>query len=991
MSQIRSYGKILQESKKRGIGHFVGGTKWPVVNSDSFCQVTLNNRSVKSLLDSGSPVSFIDYSLFRRLFPNLSIRSESLSFQGVSGKQFSTFGVIQLPLSICDKCVIQRFYLINSAVPVILGVDSLRALGVSLRFSSQRTSIDIAEENEKISSIQDKNLTDDEYLRLFQLPTKVSQSVLIQLQQLLLEFKDIFSTNKLDLGLTTVGYHEICTGNANPIYSKPYRVAHSEKDTVKELVADMLSNEVIEETQSPWSSPFILLNKKDGTKRFAVDYRKLNAVTVKDRCPLPNTEELIDKLSTFRVFSLLDLTSGFWQIPLTEEAKSKTAFVTDDNQYQFKVMPFGLCNSPSTFQRIMQKVLKDLPTTPYIDDLIVPTKTVSEQMKLLKQIFQRLREAKFKLKPEKCSFLTNRIKYLGFVVEDGHLFPDPEKVEAIRCYKLPTTAKDMQRFLGLCNFFGRFIYKFSDIAQPLTDIQNKPAKKFPALLEANRKNVEEAFNKLKEALVNVTSLALPNFSDSFSLYVDASDIAISGVLCQQNGPVSFFNQKLKTSQKNYSTTDKEFLALYTSIIRFHHYLFGKKFTVYSDHKPLTSLVFGKPNNSRQARWQMTLQEYNLEIKYTKGSENLAADALSRSCVAPICESWTLKIQAEQKNCDVIKECVQCVEEEKQPHNGSELQRIVAKCFNQKLNTFSVENGFLKHNHRLVIPERCVRDLIVDYHECGHFSNNETWKCIADRYWCPRLRSRIAEIVNNCECKILKSYGHNPPPSHFPSVQPFEVVSLDIVTKLPYDRGYRNLLTMIDVNTKWLVAVPLSKISAENVSKAFLHHWIYKFGSPAAAHTDQGKQFSSNLYDVMLNNFNIQTSFSSIYHKKGNSIIERVHRTLKDRLRTMNGRWIDNIEEAVFNCNRLSGAFQAVYNRSALPRCDWPLKSDFLVRKSTKSGPQEGDSVAIRDRKPLNTLAPRFTGRFRVKERYGNSVILPDGRQVNLHDTVRLPP
>lgn len=229
-------------------------------------------------------------------------------------------------------------------------------------------------------------------------------------------------------------------------------------------------------------------------------------------------------------------------------------------------------------------------------------------------------------------------------------------------------------------------------------------------------------------------------------------------------------------------------------------------------------------------------------------------------------------------------------------------------------------------------------LIKEYHTCGHFSTNNTQKDILQRFWFPHNRRAISRIVTNCFCRSSKSYGHNPRSSYFRS-------------------------------------------------SYFEQRWVHVYGPPSVIHSDQGLQFRDTIFKKMKNDWNIQTSSSSIYHPKGNSIIERVHRTLKDRLRTMSGHWSENLSEAVFNCNRLSGAFSAVFHRTAIPCCDWPEPSDFIQRPEPLSGPKAGDLVTIRNRKPRNTLSPRFAGNFKVAQRHGNSVILEDGRQVNLHDCI----
>lgn len=962
----------------------------------------LEALEVNALCDSGASVSFIDLSFFKTSFPTLTISSCDHSFVSVAGNQFSSVGFVHLNVSVFDITVNHKFYLIHSPISVILGLDVLCALNLSIICSPKEVLVktqtahvsSVSRERPVSSKTVDENFCSDvEFLKLFQLPTSVSSDVLSRLKNLLLEYKDVFSCSKYDIGCTNLGYHDICTGNADPVFRKPYRLAHSVKETATEMIDEMLKNGIIEEAQSPWSSPFILVDKSDGTKRFAVDYRSLNGVTVKDRLPMPNVDDLLDELASFRCFSLLDLTSGFWQVPLSEDAKPKTAFVSHNSQYQFKVMPFGLTNSPATFQRIIQKAVHGLPTSPYIDDLILPTVTVVEQLQLLRSVFERLRLANFKLKPAKCVFMANKVKYLGFVVADGKLYPDPEKLRAIEQFPIPRSTKELQRFLGLCNFFSRFVSDYATLASPLTCIQNTPAKSFSAKWNEKLQTHEETFKKLRDVLISPQVLVLPDFHKPFFLDVDASEVAISGVLYQDGGAVSFFSQKLQPAQKSYSTTDKEFLALYSSVMRFRSYLLGPRFTIFSDHKPLSSLVFGKAHNARQTRWQLALQEFDFSVQYKVGVANTAADALSRiDTDIPVCatgsfvQSVTDMVRTEQLKCKEILHCVEALTTGKPITYVGKIAQSITKCRDLSIATFSVRDNFLYHEDRLVIAPNIVSEVVLKYHQCGHFSANNTQKRILERFWSPKLRSVIVKVVSLCECRLHKSYGHNPPPSKFPECQPFEVLSLDIVS-FPFDRGYRYILTMIDMGTKLMVAVPLSSIRGEDVARAFLQNWLYVYGPPAVLHSDQGGQFIGVVLSSLREKFNIAASNSSIYHPKGNSVIERAHRTLKDRLRSKGGHWTQHLPESVYDCNRLTGAFYNVFRRSSLPSCDWPSRSDFLLRQVGKAGPHVGDTVAVRERSPRHTLAPCFAGRYTVSERRGNAVLLSDGRQVNLHDCV----
>ena len=962
---------------------FVGGSGSP--DGNVIRQIQLNGKYVNAFLDSGSPCCFIDATLFQSLFPKLPVLEDSVcaSFTSISGSQFSSLGKCRLVVSLNGDAVELLFNIVNTPMNVILGRDALCALNVKLNFATLKKV-----HSPTVASSRNEKQSKAEFLKLFDLTNNVSLPHFDQLTDLLFEYRDIFSIDSFDIGQANNCFHNIDVGDNKPIYCKPYRLPHSQMKVSETYIKEMLQAGVIEPSQSSWSSPHFLVDKADGSSRFVIDFRKLNSITVKDRMPLPNTEELLDKLSGSKVFSCLDLTSGFWQIPLSEASKEKTAFSINNCQYQFRVMPFGLCNAPATFQRLMINLTNGLPTTPYIDDIILPSLTVSDNINLLRTIFNRLRTTNFKLKPKKCKFFQNEIKYLGFVVKNNTVKPDPEKIKAIEQTKLPQNLKELQSFLGMCNFFGKFVPHYAEKSKSLSSLQNKDPRVFKVLWQENLSKLEEEFESLKTDICEITSLQLPDFEKQFTIMVDASDHSIGGALLQDNRPIAFYSRKLSPAERNYSTIDKEYLALFSCIKRFRPYLFGVHFIAYTDHKPLISFLNHAMKSSRQQRWFLQLQEYNFDLNYIKGSNNVVSDFLSRVSAVHTAHSDSLedKIKKAQNHSEIIQNCIEHLHESKALKFTDDISQSIRKCESLSPSTFSVKNKLLWHDVNLVIPPEMEEEAINVYHSSGHFSTNLTKQHILQKYWCPKLYRKIKDIVDNCACKQQKSYGHNPQSSAFPftRIKNFETVSLDIVS-MPKVRNYDHILTMIDLKSRLLAAVPLASIDANTIATMFYKKWICVYGPPSVVHTDQGLQFTSSIFISLCKKFGISGSFSSIYHPKGNSVIERCHRTLKDRLRSMSGLWIDNLDTAVFNCNRCSGCFLSIYNRTCHPLCDWPNSSDFLYRKEHHSGPQPNDHVSIRDRFPKHTLSPRFHGVHRVVKRHGNSVILADGRQVNIHD------
>jgi hypothetical protein len=448
--------------------------------------------------------------------------------------------------------------------------------------------------------------------------------------ELLTEFKDVFSTGDGDLGKTGAVKHHINTGTAPPIRQKPRRLAPAMQAEADKQIKDMLKRGIIEPSQSPWASPIVLVTKKDGSRRFCSDYRMLNDVTVKDSYPIPRIEETLESLSGAQWFSTLDLASGYWQVELDEGAKEKSAFVVRGGLYQWTVMPFGLCNAPSTFERLMENLMTGLQWESllvYLDDVIVIGKTIEEELCRLKEVFRRLRKANLKLKPKKCVLFQKRVLYLGHVVTRDGIATDPEKIRVIQEWPPPTCLKDVRAFLGLASYYRRYVKDFSDIARPLNDL--------------TRKNVvfnwtdkcEEAFHDLKQRLMTSPILAYPEHSGKFILDTDASAYGIGAVLSQeQNGKeraIAYASRTLTRAQRNYCVTRRELLAVVFFVRYFRPYLYGRHFTIRTDHGSLRWLINFRNPEGQVARWLQILGEYDYEIIHRPGKSHQNADSLSR--------------------------------------------------------------------------------------------------------------------------------------------------------------------------------------------------------------------------------------------------------------------------------------------------------------------------------------------------------------------------
>ena len=392
----------------------------------------------------------------------------------------------------------------------------------------------------------------------------------------------------------------------------------------------MLDAGVIEPSNSPYNSPIVIVKKKDGTNRFCIDYRRLNAVTKFDNEPMGNPEDIMTKLSKDKYFTKIDLTKGYWQIPVAESSKSMTAFSTPNGLYQFRMMPFGMMNSGATFNRMMRELLGDNEQIDnYVDDVLCHTEEWLLQLQLLREIFTRIREAGLTIRPSKCFIGYTSIDFTGHVVGQGELKMEDDKLERIRNAERPKTKKQVRSFLGLAGYYRKFVPNFAEVAAPLTDLTKKG---LPTNVMWKTEH-ERAFKVLCDLLTSSPILRLPDLSSPFILRTDASDVGIGAMLLQEHEdgvfPVAYASKKLLKREQNYSVIERECLAIVFGIKKFEKYLYGTQFTIETDHAPLTYLQKFKADSGRLMRWALFLQSYSFTIKAIKGSENIGADYLSR--------------------------------------------------------------------------------------------------------------------------------------------------------------------------------------------------------------------------------------------------------------------------------------------------------------------------------------------------------------------------
>ena len=472
---------------------------------------------------------------------------------------------------------------------------------------------------------------------------------------LLGEYHDVFSSSDNDLGKTSLAEHRIETGDNKPVKVPPRRVPIHKRGEVEDTVKRLSDQGLIEPSTSPWSSALVLVKKKDGSLRCCVDYRLLNAATIKDSYPLPRIDDTLDALVGSKWFSTLDLKSGYHQVPVAEVDRPKTAFSAGNSLWQWRVLPFGLSNAPATFERLMESVLAGMhwrTLLVYLDDIIVFGKTFEEELQRLEEVFRRMRRANLKLSPKKCLLFRSEVPFLGHIVSRDGVRTDPIKTTAVAEWPVPANVTELRSFLGFCTYYRRFVRDFSKLAAPLHDLTKAGVPfKWNSACHA-------AFENLKEVLTNAPVLQYPDPHKPFILDTDASSVGVGAVLSQVidgvERVVAYFSRTLSPAERNYCVTRRELLAVLTAVRHFHSYLYGSQFTIRTDHASLQWLHHLKDPEGQLARWLARLGQYSYHIVHRPGERHANADAMSRRPCPDDCGHCLKREKVLGGKCRVIK-------------------------------------------------------------------------------------------------------------------------------------------------------------------------------------------------------------------------------------------------------------------------------------------------------------------------------------------------
>lgn len=606
-------------------------------------------------------------------------------------------------------------------------------------------------------------------------------------------------------------------------------------------------------------------------------------MTIKAKFPIPLVEDLLDELGGAKVFSKLDLRAGYHQLRMRPEDVEKTAFQTHSGQFEYVVMPFGLTNAPATFQGAMNSIFAAQlrkSVLIFFDDILVYSTSVEQHLQHLKEVFLILRSNSFFVKKSKCAFFTSRIEYLGHFISAQGVSTDPAKVQVVQDWPVPSNVKQLRGFLGLTGYYRRFIKSYSIIASPLTDLLKKDGFIWS-------ENALQAFDQLKQAMIQAPVLAIPDLSKQFLVETDASNTGIGAVLLQEGHPIAFISKVLSPRNRLLSVYDRELLALVHAVTKWHQYLSIQPFTILTDQHSLKYLLEQRLSTPAQYRWVTKLMGLSYVIHYKKGKENVAADALSRATHGELLQLTVSSISTELW--DLIHKAYLTDES---------LQQLKAQVVEdpQAHSLYKVVDDLLFRKHRLVIPSDLhVRELILQWlhssHQGGHSGIRASVHRIKSLFHWKGLHRDVAHFIQKCETCLRCKYETIAPPG---LLQPLPIpgsiwqsIAMDFIDKLPMSHGKEAIWVIVDRLSKYAHFIPLAHpYTALKLADIFLKEVYRLHGAPANIVSDRDPIFTSMFWTTFLQQLGVSQSLSTAYHPQSDGQSEVLNRCLEHYLRSM---------------------------------------------------------------------------------------------------------
>uniref|UniRef100_A0A1I7TMG4 RNA-directed DNA polymerase n=2 Tax=Caenorhabditis tropicalis TaxID=1561998 RepID=A0A1I7TMG4_9PELO len=738
-----------------------------------------------------------------------------------------------------------------------------------------------------------------------------------KLHALVNEFHDVFSKNAYDLGSSKTDPIHIYTSTEVPIKGRPYRVPVKFQAELEDHINGLLKSGRITESNTPWTSPIVLVKKKNGSLRVCLDFRKLNEITIPDNYPLPRIDTIVEKVGHSKFFTSLDMANGYLQLRLDAESSYKCGFVTEKRVYAYTHLPFGLKSAASYFQRALKTVLAGLDEEVllYIDDVLIYSKTFEEHLATLRKVLERFRIYSLKASPKKCEFVRRSIVFLGHEINADNYTPNQANIEAIKKLPTPTNISELRRFVGMCGFFRKFVKGFSEITEPLTKLTRKEV---PFVWT---KQQQEAVDKLKKILTSKPVLAFPDYTKEFHVFTDASAVAQGAVLTQTNEKdpkmfqaLAYASRTLTERETRRAAVENELGGIIFALRHFKPYLYQSEVKLHTDHRPLAFLLAKHKIHDTLARWLVELQGYRIEIMHIDGKKNTVADCLSRDIDKttkaeelediinfPVCmpagyealvfnahgKDKGVNLQEEQDNDPEIAIIKNFLTKPSTPIDGlSELWSPILEFVRMSPKGILVVE--LKGERKTIVPEKLRRLIFESFHSNvlsgGHLCARKSLQKAQRRYFWPNMKANFHSWARECiPCQRKRSQhpSRREPQSIVLTSAIFEKVGVDLTGPfIQSTRGNKYVINAICWFSKYVIAVPLPDAKTESIVKALLEEVVFKHGTPSQIVSDNATSFTSAAFKSFCQQLNVGHHLAIPHHSRGNGATERTFRTFK---------------------------------------------------------------------------------------------------------------